>query len=373
MTTTLIKTSRLGDCLGRGREAPRLPQGDRCRVRSRRHHACRAGLQGRRRGHDRRPRPDGDARPRQRALASRPRARLSRHPRGARRSEHVHDEPLRTQPGVRRVRPRAAARIARSRALRGSQVRRHDGVRYFADLRRLGGHRRQERHSRLSRAWLRGRALEALRRSLARIRLGRSARPQGPRCGARVHRWAAEARFRDALRRRVADADRELLGRAAARQFRRREGAARPVHAACRAGRARARRDGEAPRHDLDPPCERHRHPRTHDRHRPRDPARLALLDPLAHQGRHPPARRGRMLGGALPDPVRALRHHPGELRRLRARRRQHGDGHRHDAAQHARGDPQGRHLRPHRLTPCQQRLNRHAAATPRPSPARRR
>ena len=122
-------------------------------------------------------------------------------------------EPLRAQPGVRRVRPGVAARLARSRALRGAQVRRHDGVRHLADLRWMGRHRRQERHSRVSRARLRGRALETLRRSLARLRLGRGARPQGPRRGARVHRWAAEAPFRDALRRRLADADRKLHGR----------------------------------------------------------------------------------------------------------------------------------------------------------------
>ena len=213
VTTTLIKNAGWAIAWDAGEKRHVYRKGIDVAFGPGRHHACRAGFPRRRRGHDRRPRPDGDARPRQRALASQPRARLSRHPRGARRSEHVHDEPLRAQPGVRRVRPRAAARIARSRALRGSQVRRHDGVRYLADLRRLGRHRRQERHSRLSRARLRRRALEALRRPLARLRLGRGARPQGPRRGARLHRWAAEARFRDALRRRVADADRELHGR----------------------------------------------------------------------------------------------------------------------------------------------------------------
>ena len=85
---------------------------------------------------------------------------------------------------------RASLEVALCEVLK---IRRHDGVRHLADLRGLGRHRRQERHSRVPRARLRRRALETLRRPLARLRLGRGARPQGPRRGARVHRWAAEA------------------------------------------------------------------------------------------------------------------------------------------------------------------------------------
>ncbi len=86
---------RLGDRLGRQREAPRLPQGHRRRIRRDRHHPCRARLHGCGRHDRRRARPDGDARPRQHPFASRPRTGLSRHPRGARRRQHVHVEPVR--------------------------------------------------------------------------------------------------------------------------------------------------------------------------------------------------------------------------------------------------------------------------------------
>ena len=51
----------------------------------------------------------------------------------------------------------------------------------------------QERHSRLHGAGLRHGALEARRRSFARLRLGRGARPQGSGGGARPRRRAGEA------------------------------------------------------------------------------------------------------------------------------------------------------------------------------------
>ena len=83
--------------------------------------------------------------------------------------------------------------------------------------------------------------------------IGTSRRARALRGGARARRRAVAASLRSPVRRDLADADRELFGRSAARQLEPRPGSQASLHPARRARRARVIGDGQAPRHDADP------------------------------------------------------------------------------------------------------------------------
>ena len=237
----------------------------------------------------------------------------------------------------------------RIRLLRALAERRHVAGRHLAGLGRLDRPVRQERPARLSGARLRLGALAARKRLRAEIRLGRGARPRGLRDRPRIDRPRRATSERTAVRRRFADADRELHRRSLTRQPRCGARAWHTVHRAHRAERRRGAGDDPAPRQDAGPVGARDRHPRPGDDTRPRAVSRWPFLDPLVDPDRSAADRRDRVLGRPLPDAVRALWPGHGEFRRLFARRRQYGARHRHDAAQSGRGDAQGRRARPHR------------------------
>ena len=141
----------------------------------------------------------------------------------------------------------------------------------------LGRALRQERPARVSRAGLRLGPLVSRRRPRTAVRLGRAARPR---------RFAAALASIDAAaahpcgrlsRRRLADADRHLHRRPAARQPRRRPRAQPAVDRACLAERQRGARDDPPPRQDAGAMGACARHPRPGHDPRPRALSRHAI------------------------------------------------------------------------------------------------